>query len=147
MNLMQSRIGIIDEQKSIARAWPQTVAAVAQFADCMAERCAPGRMTASQADLAMACERPAEINIYYGKPQVRFAPSILAGERGGRFGERGTRALFDRLFTRQTKVSSLQTFATPKTQTRRMADFPASLRADRSSSAEQIPHSEFIVAT
>jgi hypothetical protein len=151
MNLVHSRIGIIDEQKSIARSWPQTVTAVAQFADCVAERCAPGRMIASQADLALACEPPAEVNFYYSEPQLRYAPSITvdrrssfaeiprevptAGQRAERFGEREARALFDRLFTRQTRVSSLQSFAAPKAQTRSMAELPALQRADRSSSA------------
>jgi hypothetical protein len=151
MNLVHSRIGIIDEQKSIARSWPQTVAAVSQFADCVAERCAPGRMIASQADLAMACEPVTEINVYYGEPQFRFVPSIAVdrrstfaeiprevpgvGQRAERFGEREARALFDRLFTRRTKVSSLEPFAAPNAQTRSMAEFPALQRADRSSSA------------
>ena len=76
-----SKIGMIDEQKSIARSWPKTVAAVAQFAGCVAERCVPGRIIASRADLALACEPAAEINIYYGEPQLRFAPSITVDRR------------------------------------------------------------------
>jgi hypothetical protein len=150
MNLQHSSIGIIEEQKSIACSWPQTVATVAEFADCLAERCAPSRIIASQADLALACEPPAEINIYYGEPQLRFAPSITVDRRSsfaeiprelpaaghrGRFGEREARALFDRLFTRQTRVSSLPSFAASKAQTRSMPEFPALLRADRMSSA------------
>jgi hypothetical protein len=138
MNLMQSRIGMIDEQKSIARSWPQTVIAVAQFADCVAERCAPGRMAVSQADLAMACERSAEINLHYGGPQIAIAPSISVAERKERFGEREARALFDRLFTRQTRVSSLQAFAAQKLQTRNMVASPASVRGDGGSSAEPV---------
>ena len=154
MNQAHSRIGIIDEQKSIACSWPQTVAAVAGFADCVAERSTPRRMMVSQADLALACEAPTEINVYYGEPQFRFAPSItvdrrspfaeiprelsVAGQRGERFGEREARALFDRLFTRQTRFSSLESFAAPKAQTRSMPEFPALLRADRSSSAEPV---------
>jgi hypothetical protein len=150
MNL-HSPIGIIEEQKSIARSWPQTVAAVAEFADCLVERCAPSRIIASQADLALACEPPAEINIYYDEPQLRVAPSITvdrrssfaeiprelptAGQRGERFGEREARALFDRLFMRQTRVSSLPSFAAQKTQTHSMPEFPALQRADRMSAA------------
>jgi len=151
MSWLQSRIGMIDEQRSIASSWPQTVAAVARFAEGFAERCAPGRMIASQADIALACAPPAEINYYYGDPQLRFAPSITVdrrsgiaesaralpdgGRRGERFGEREARALFDRLFTRQTRVSSLPTFATAKAQTRSLPEFPAVLRGDRASSA------------
>jgi hypothetical protein len=154
MNQAHSRIGVIDEQKSVASLWPQTVAAVAEFADSVAERSAPGRLMVSQADLALACEPPTEINVYYGEPQLRFTPSITvdgrssfaqipkelsaAGQRGERFGEREARALFDRLFTRQTRVSILESFVTPKAKTRNMAEFPALLRTDRSSSAEPV---------
>ena len=143
---LDSKIGIIDEQESIARLWPKTVAAVAQFAGCVAERCVPGRFIASRADLALAWEPPAEINIYYGEPQLRFAPSItvnrrssfaevarefpIAGQRGERFGEREARTLFDRLFTRQTRVSSLEASAAPKAPTRSMPEFPALQLAD-----------------
>jgi hypothetical protein len=151
---LDSKIGIIDEQKSIARPWPKTVAAAAQFAGCVAEHCVPGRIIASRADLALAGEPPAEINIHYSEPQLRFAPSITlgrrssfaqvarefptAGQRGERFGERDAQALFDRLFTRQTRVSSLEASAAPKAPTRSMAEFPVLQHGDLGAGAAPV---------
>jgi hypothetical protein len=141
MSLLQPRIGMIEEQRSIASSWPHTVAAMARFAEGFGERRAPGRMIASQADLALAYSPAAEINYFYGDPQLRFAPSITVdrqsgfaqsarmlsddGQRGERFGEREARALFDRLLTRQTRVSSLPSFVAAKAQTRSLPEMHA----------------------
>jgi hypothetical protein len=118
---MNTVVGVVRAQESVAAYPPSTIAEAAEFTAGLAERYAPRSVMASRADLAVAWEPPAEINYYQDAPQVSVSPSVTieetrvfsrvtrdlvdASEEVRRFGESEARALFERLFSRRARVA------------------------------------------
>jgi hypothetical protein len=126
MEFMNTEIGVIRAQESVAKHAPLTIAEATEFTAELAERYAPQSVMVSRADLALAWEPPAAIDYYHDAPQIAISPSVTieetylfsgvtrelaaAAEDGGRYGESEARALFERLFARHTRVASFLSF-------------------------------------
>jgi hypothetical protein len=105
-----SEPGVISKAPPVARV-PASVAAAGNFAARIARRYSPQAHSSSRAELALAWEHPAIHSHSYGSPHIHIAPSILFEERyethgAARHTEREVRLLFERIFSRETRVSS-----------------------------------------
>lgn len=120
---MDWTIGVIEKQGVFA--WPalETVAAAEAFIEAIAGRYGARPITASRVELALAYESPAQHNYFQSGPQVDISPGVtiherrtFAGivreiaataERSEGYGEAQAAALFERLFSRRTRVEAL----------------------------------------
>jgi hypothetical protein len=147
-------IGVIGRQNSVARRAPLTITAVEEFAVGMAQRYVPQTLMASQADLAVACEPPAEVNYYQAAPHVSISPALTfptasffseatrdlgaAVQRVPRYGEREARALFERLFSRHARIASFLSFHSPEARKIPPPELPSLQSGDSAAGARPV---------
>jgi hypothetical protein len=131
---MDWTIGVVEKHEEFARPALKTVAAAEAFADAIAARYAAHAFTASRAELALAYDAPAQLHNSYshfhGGPEVSISPAVsiyeqrtftgIAREIAGTtersdYGEVQAAALFERLFSRRTRVEA---FVSPRETTR-----------------------------
>jgi hypothetical protein len=109
---MRPGIGIIRRQDPPAARVPPTVAAVMAFAARLARRHAAEVMTASRADLALARRPEGNVSHFHSPPRIEVftaVPAMLVVPQSiaNGFGEVEAGALFQRLFSRATRISTL----------------------------------------
>ena len=148
---MNTEIGVIRRQESVAQGAPPTIAAAEEFAAGVTLRYAPRAMMASQADIALAWEAPAEIN-YYQDARAGAAPSLTiqnsivfpdvhressAASAAPRFGEKDAEQLFERLFSRHARVASFPSHALPERPSAAAPGMPSGRWGDSRASGTQ----------
>ena len=119
---MDWTIGVVGQHGTFD--WPalKTVAAAEAFTEAIAGRYASAPITASRVELALAYEAPAQINYFQSGPEIGISPVVTiheqrtfaaiareiaaTAERSEGYGEAQAAALFERLFSRRTRVSA-----------------------------------------
>jgi hypothetical protein len=120
---MNLDIGVIQKDRIPVRSVPKSVSALQSFATAVAQRYAPHAVMVSHADLALAFHPSAGDNYFFSAPRLEVAANLTLQERSlattsaasesarsfstsSRYGDAEAGALFERLFSRHTRVAA-----------------------------------------